>query len=53
LKSIIARIFPHVLPQTKKSPFFKFPLVIKIVETGPFPLSIFASRTIPFEFPIF
>ena len=36
-----------------KEVFFKLPLVIKIVETGPFPLSIFASKTIPFAFPSF
>ena len=38
---------PHVLPTTKKSPFFNFPLAIRTVDTGPFPLSIFDSITTP------
>jgi len=44
---IIALIFPHVLPLTKKSPFFKLPFVTSTVDTGPFPLSIRDSKITP------
>jgi len=47
LSFIIARIFPHFRPLTKKSPFFKVPVVTIIVATGPLPISIFDSKTTP------
>ena len=47
LKLFMALIFPHCKPLAKKSPLFKVPLVIKIVDTGPLPLSNFDSITIP------
>ena len=45
---IIALIFPHFSPLTKKSPFFKVPAVTIIFATGPLPISILDSSTIPF-----
>ena len=47
LSSIIALTFPHFKPLTKKSPFFKVPVVTIIVATGPLPTSILDSKTIP------
>ena len=44
---IIALIFPHVFPLTKKSPFFKLPFVTRTVDTGPLPLSILDSKITP------
>ena len=45
---IMALTLPHVSPHIKKSPLFNFPLLIRTVDTGPFPLSIFDSTTTPF-----
>ena len=44
---IIALTFPHFKPLTKKSPFFNVPVVTIIDATGPLPMSIFDSKTIP------
>ena len=45
---IIALTLPHFSPLTKKSPFLKVPAVIITFTTGPLPISIFDSNTIPF-----
>ena len=50
LSFIIALIFPHFNPLTKKSPFFRVPVVTIIVATGPLPTSIFDSKTTPVAF---
>ena len=50
LSLIIARIFPHLRPLTKKSPFFKVPVVTIIVATGPLQISIFDYKTTPVAF---
>ena len=47
---MIALIFPHFNPLTKKSPFFKIPVVTIIVATGPLPVSILDSNTTPVAF---
>ena len=47
LSSIIALIFPHRNPLTKKSPLYKVPAVTMIFATGPLPTSILDSKTIP------
>ena len=50
LSSIIALILPHLKPLTKNSPFLRVPVVTIIVATGPLPMSILDSRTIPVAF---
>ena len=50
LSFTIALTFPHLNPLTKKSPFFNVPVVTIIVATGPLPISIFDSKTIPVAF---
>ena len=50
LSLIIARILPHLRPLTKKSPFYKVPVVTIIVATGPLPMSILDSKTTPVAF---
>ena len=47
LSLIIALIFPHFNPLTKKSPFLRVPEVTIIEITGPLPVSIFDSKTTP------
>ena len=50
LSLIIALIFPHCNPLTKKSPFLRVPVVTIIVATGPLPTSILDSKTTPVAF---
>ena len=50
LSLIIALIFPHLKPLTKKSPFLRVPVVTIIFATGPLPTSILDSKTTPVSF---
>ena len=47
---MIALTLPHFKPLTKKSPFLSVPDVTIMLATGPLPVSIFDSKTIPVAF---